>query len=173
MKTIMDAVNELRGAWPVGSSWGYVCLAFSKSRRCIVALTSLDKRAAYKQICTADEFNNLVAELSAAEWISEGFMEKFTKGEWVARVDSESPQVALIRLGNGGGFDLSRSPDCIANAYLIAVAPEMYAEIEQECLELIELIATLTLTKYSDDYYYYNNKLLRKQYLLAKARGEK
>ena len=106
-------------------------------------------------------------------------MEKFTKGEWVSNaLEHDEPyqdlvisgvnKVCTIWIDDAPVDDFNR--EMIANANLIASAPEMYSEIEQECLELIEFIATLT--KYSGDYYYYNNKLLRKQYLLAKARGE-
>ncbi len=51
---------------------------------------------------------------------------KFTQGKWTARIDDSAVQTSLIYLSDKGGFDLSGSPDCIANAHLIAAAPEMY-----------------------------------------------
>lgn len=52
---------------------------------------------------------------------------RFTKGEWIARVNNLSGvHCALVYLSDKGGFDISGAPDCIANAHLIAAAPEMY-----------------------------------------------
>lgn len=51
---------------------------------------------------------------------------KFTQGEWKAKTDSNGINTALVYLSDKGGFDLSGSPDCIANAHLISAAPEMY-----------------------------------------------
>lgn len=59
---------------------------------------------------------------------------KFTKGPWVARTHDGELKHAVIYL-NGGGFDISNCPDCVANAHLIAAAPDMYdalASIEND-----------------------------------------
>lgn len=108
--------------------------------------------------------------------------EKFTKGEWVVYLSDDSEQIVI------GADSYNEDPseyfschkmlvDCdaddeeaVANAHLIAAAPEMYYEIERDIEELTELISTLK--PYSVDYLFYSQELLRKQALLAKARGE-
>ena len=75
---------------------------------------------------------------------------KFTKGPWVARTDEyEGIKTAVVYLGNDGGFDLSRAPDCIANAKLIAKAPEMY-EMLKLLTEMSSEDAKLYLENTSD-----------------------
>ena len=93
---------------------------------------------------------------------------KFTKGEWLARA-SESPFSHGFIYIDGGGFDVSDSPDCVANAHLIASAPDMYKEIENdiayfECL----LIDAETLGEERA----VQHKIDSKNELLKKARGE-
>lgn len=84
---------------------------------------------------------------------------KFTKGRWEAKVDESCGiDVALIYLGNKGGFDLSGAPDCIANANLIAAAPEMY--------EMLDSLSDYS-TFQGVPAWVHDIKLL-----LAKARGE-
>jgi len=59
---------------------------------------------------------------------------KFTKGPWIAQTHDGEVKHAVIHL-NGGGFDISRCPDSVANAHLIAAAPDMYdalASIEND-----------------------------------------
>ena len=55
---------------------------------------------------------------------------KFTKGPWIAQTHGGEVKHAVIYL-NGGGFDISRCPDSVANAHLIAAAPEMYFLLEK------------------------------------------
>jgi hypothetical protein len=70
MDKLMQAVNELKG--DLGNS-----LWFDSSNRFLyrvlgktyVAFINRDIDWKYTFICTVEEFNNLVAELSAAEWI--------------------------------------------------------------------------------------------------------
>ena len=65
-------------------------------------------------------------------WFGLGFkfgdmvMEKFTKGPWEARTGNLSGVPFALVYVDGGGFDLSGAPDAIANAHLIACAPDMY-----------------------------------------------
>jgi len=56
---------------------------------------------------------------------------RFTKGKWKARVDDGAVKTVLVYLDNKGGFDISGAPDPIANAHLIAAAPEMYATLNE------------------------------------------
>ena len=51
---------------------------------------------------------------------------KFTKGPWVARTELFGDLKTALIYVDGGGFDISGSPNCMANAHLIASAPEMY-----------------------------------------------
>ena len=57
---------------------------------------------------------------------------KFTKGKWVANA-SEFPFPHGHVFIQGGGFDVSRAPDCVANAHLIAAAPDMYEALRSIC----------------------------------------
>lgn len=54
---------------------------------------------------------------------------EFTKGDWIVKA-SESPVAHGFIYINGGGFDISGAPDCVANAHLISAAPVMYAMLE-------------------------------------------
>lgn len=95
---------------------------------------------------------------------------KFTKGKWKARVDDSAVKTALIYLDNKGGFDISGAPDCIANAYLIAEAPEMYSEIVSDISWLEQIKSKFVVGSYE-----FRSVCLRiksKKKLLAKARGE-
>ena len=81
--------------------------------------------------------------------MSEG---KFTKGPWEAKTDKfGGMQIGLIYI-TGGGFDVSGAPDAVANANLIACAPEMY--------KFLDDLANGRSTDYPIEQ------------LLAKARGE-
>lgn len=57
---------------------------------------------------------------------------KFTKGEWVANA-SEFPFPHGLIYIDGGGFDISGDPNCVANAHLIASAPDMYEALRSIC----------------------------------------
>jgi hypothetical protein len=54
---------------------------------------------------------------------------KFTEGKWVANASEFPFPHGLVYIENGG-FDVSGAPDCVANAHLIAAAPDMYAMLE-------------------------------------------
>lgn len=86
---------------------------------------------------------------------------KFTKGEWVARTEEfGGMQIALVYV-SGGGFDVSGAPNAIANAHLIAAAPEMY--------EMLKLAISLMDGDSIEDFGYQYQEI---QTLLTKARGE-
>lgn len=86
---------------------------------------------------------------------------KFTKGEWVARTEKfGGMQIGLVYV-DGGGFDISDAPDAVANAHLIAAAPEMYA--------MLEMAISLMDGDSIEDFTYQYREILE---LLAKARGE-
>ena len=96
---------------------------------------------------------------------------KFTKGEW--KVHSIGSQFAVGPLSNADDqsngmmnvatwiekFDYFTEEQSLANAHLIAAAPEMYSELE----ELSGIIRRMGVESASD----------RIDHLLAKARGEK
>ena len=78
--------------------------------------------------------------------------EKFTSGEWHAKVHGIGGLNIGIVYINGGGFDVSGAPDCVANAHLIAAAPDMYQLLQHisismecehgvDCNEINELLA--------------------------------
>ena len=89
---------------------------------------------------------------------------KFTKGKWVANA-SEFPFPHGHVFIQGGGFDVSRAPDCVANAYLIAAAPDMHDELV-ECLDTFKAIYALSKS------YGAMQSINRIEKLLAKIRGE-
>lgn len=102
---------------------------------------------------------------------------KFTKGEWkVTKI-----QDRLFRIGSGcseiaktirwnGSESHKYNDEVEANAYIMAAAPEMYEEIERDLDSLYNFVKTLA--EYSNDWLFYINEIKRKEYLLAKARGE-
>ena len=88
---------------------------------------------------------------------------KFTEGEWKANA-SEFPFAHGLVYINDGGFDVSGAPDCVANAHLIASAPDMYKLLDS-IAELMnsddQTIADEMVQKFDDI-----------ELLLKKARGE-
>jgi hypothetical protein len=94
---------------------------------------------------------------------------KFTKWKWKAHDDGYCMIGVLFRKGFGVLVG-SKSKEVVANAHLIAAAPDMYEEIELDINDLVELLQTLD--RNSDDYLFYEQKLNWKQSILAKARGE-
>ncbi|AUR98353.1 coil containing protein [Vibrio phage 1.250.O._10N.261.55.E11] len=97
---------------------------------------------------------------------------KFTQGPWVARGSTPSRIYGMQRADKeviiaATGSVLENSG---ANAHLIATAPEMYAEIERDVLEIearLKFADKRTLAVNPDV-----ANLKRKKALLAKARGE-
>ncbi|AUR97465.1 hypothetical protein NVP1239O_29 [Vibrio phage 1.239.O._10N.261.52.F6] len=97
-------------------------------------------------------------------------MEEFTKGEWVIDIYSGNGQVDVI---SGCGrktlhcnkrhFGQSLTDEDLANAYLIAAAPEMY-----EMLTTIESM----LNGMVGEHHYDGNLHREIESLLEKARGE-
>ncbi len=72
MDKLMQAVNELKG--DLGNSFMFKLtdnLLYSSGSFKYIALPEKSHGDKLKFICTVEEFNNLVAELSAAEWIKE------------------------------------------------------------------------------------------------------
>jgi hypothetical protein len=72
MNEVMQAVNELRGDlrntfWFEGSEG----LLYLSRKETYIAFITDCHGDRYQYICTVEEFNSLVAELSAAEWIKE------------------------------------------------------------------------------------------------------
>ena len=96
--------------------------------------------------------------------------EKFTSGEWHAKVHGIGGLNIGIVYINGGGFDVSGAPDCVANAHLIASAPDMYREIQSVIIELQEVIEDYPIG--CPDWVLLNSKIERKEKLLSEARGE-
>lgn len=105
---------------------------------------------------------------------------KFTKGGWVARTEKfGGMQIGLVYV-NGGGFNVSDAPDAIANAHLIAAAPEMYAMLEMGLSEMHGLINEVNDQRMSRIHsqmqtppdLHDGQTLHEIQMLLAKARGE-
>jgi hypothetical protein len=71
MEKLMQAVNVLRG--DLGNSLLFHSerdseVYFSEKQKHFIC-TPKELKIACRYICTVEEFNNLVAELSAAEWI--------------------------------------------------------------------------------------------------------
>lgn len=71
MKTIIDAVNELRGEWVERGRSGFKvhCLAWCVSSGGITPLDGSASEISFRHICTKEQFNAMVAEMS------EGFEE--------------------------------------------------------------------------------------------------
>ena len=91
---------------------------------------------------------------------------KFTIGEWNVNYKGYSTGVGVVC----GGKEIHwciETPETIANAHLIASAPEMYAMLE----DLSELLEALS---HEDTYLYNKAKIASDNVdeLLAKARGE-
>jgi len=104
-------------------------------------------------------------------------MMKFTPGPWVIKhefnvMDSKGRSVAACG-GQMQNFDVEElHAEKIANAHLIAVAPEMYELLEQlECTEYIHSGDTYCICP-SCGSEYEHNKDCRLKLLLRKARGE-
>ena len=113
--------------------------------------------------------------------------EKFTEGKWVYThnesfgVCSDSTLDHCITgkakdFATGGKLDIiiarinvSDSED-IANAHLMAVAPDMYREIQSVIIELQEVIEDYPIG--CPDWVLLNSKIERKEKLLSEARGE-
>ncbi|AUR83199.1 coil containing protein [Vibrio phage 1.032.O._10N.261.54.F5] len=91
---------------------------------------------------------------------------KFTQGPWVARGSTPSRIYGMQRADKEVIIAATGSvlENCGDNAYLIAAAPEMYAEIERDVLEIEARL------KFADKRTLANLK--RKKALLAEARGE-
>lgn len=100
--------------------------------------------------------------------------EQFTKGEWVFNgydgsiTDTTKAKNEIAMMNVDDWHNLGEG---YANAHLIAQAPAMYEEIKQDAEQLNEFIKTLR--EHSDDWIFYKNELKRKEFLLAKCRGEK
>jgi len=84
--------------------------------------------------------------------------EKFTQGEWVAKTGLVGGMKTGLVYIKGGGFDVSGAPDAIANAHLIAAAPDMYRMLEH--LEV--LVDGVLIDEIRDE----------RSEVLSKARGE-
>lgn len=106
---------------------------------------------------------------------------KFTKGDWsVSSVTVNGERVENSWSVSVGGFLLAnvRSGATFgvvdemqkANAYLIAAAPEMYKEIEDDIKNLKSLL--MGIDPSSLESAAIEKKISRKKKLLAKARGE-
>jgi hypothetical protein len=75
MSTLMQAVNELKGdlgnskKWNLAEQYSSSSILSHSSEFDSYAISSVRLNDKLTNICTVEEFNNLVAELSAAEWI--------------------------------------------------------------------------------------------------------
>lgn len=107
---------------------------------------------------------------------------KFTKGEWVINKDcwvgcswgidmgSHHCAATVVTCFEGGGDDQLTRSKLESNAHLIAAAPEMYEEIENE-IEFLRELRSEAHTPYMAELF--DNRIADKVNLLAKARGEK
>lgn len=97
-------------------------------------------------------------------------MEKFTKGEWIVYPSGSFVAVESEYGSNIYNRDVYQSTivEQMANAHLIAAAPEMYAELLADVARITKILETFTGLKNEP----LNNELSRKIKLLAKARGE-
>ena len=107
--------------------------------------------------------------------------ERFTKEEWrvadVAKIGEQvlfvhAPEIdgVICRLTHVVNKNIPLSEADIANAYLIAAAPKMYAEIERDIQNLYQSLCDIDSS--SLQYAAVEKKIERKQKLLAEARGE-
>lgn len=102
---------------------------------------------------------------------------KFTKGPWVANYGGTEGHIKAIK---EGGTPTVAIADVItpsltdeekkANAHLIAAAPDMYKEIEQDILWLERLSKDYVIGSY--ELRSIQLRIKSKRILLAKARGE-
>lgn len=88
MKSVIDAVNELRGDLRLSKHWHsdrYLYWFDGAAEECgVIGLQRSDSGDKhYKLICSIDDFNQCVAELSAAEWIPGGTIEDWKAGNLV------------------------------------------------------------------------------------------
>lgn len=94
---------------------------------------------------------------------------KFTRGNWVIVSDENSIEIAELEkdwhICNMNG----RCDNSIHDANLISASPDLYAEIERD---LIEQLKTQELIKGKLVDERLNASIVRKQNLLAKARGK-
>jgi len=100
---------------------------------------------------------------------------KFTKGEWVSYIgacDTQEIRVDDYVVIGWQGFDgvAICEDEKAANAHLIAAAPEMYKEIEDDVKNLKSLL--MGFDPSSLESAAIEKKISRKKKLLAKARGE-
>ena len=103
--------------------------------------------------------------------------EKFSSGKWVVYIGHVSLNCGFVSVCCGDktvyGREMYKSTEIesIANAYLIAAAPEMYEEIESDLADLVYDL------EYCEPVYEHQieklkSKINQKTKLLAKARGE-
>lgn len=97
---------------------------------------------------------------------------KFTEGPWLSMVrNDDDAMMSFYGVGIGKSFlpvsTCGNSSN--ANANLIASAPDLYAEIERDLIEQLKT-QKLIKGKLVDDHL--NASIIRKQNLLAKARGK-
>tara|TARA_R110000803_G_scaffold95395_5_gene163389 strand:- start:2890 stop:3210 length:321 start_codon:yes stop_codon:yes gene_type:complete len=102
---------------------------------------------------------------------------KFTKGKWKADLESLASincgekHIAMVNYFNTHNKDnCVNEAECVANANLIAAAPDMYTEIQSDIEELEDKL--LDVSKASGDYDFIVGRIKHKKSLLAKARGE-
>ena len=107
--------------------------------------------------------------------------ERFTQQKWVVADGTKvAEQVLFVHAPEIGGVicrlthianpSIPLSEADIANAHLIATAPKMYAEIEQDIQNLYQYLCDIDSN--SLQYAAVEKKIERKQKLLAEARGE-
>lgn len=98
--------------------------------------------------------------------------EKFTSGKWEAVIYSGNHRLDVWS-GDDRIYQNTSITDLeeeVANAHLIAAAPDMYREIESEIQELKDAMKHYPVD--SNDYEHANDLIDHKEKLLAKARGE-
>jgi len=102
---------------------------------------------------------------------------KFTKGKWkadlksLASINCGEKHIAMVNYFNTHNKDnCVNEAECVANAHLMATAPNMYAEIQSDIEELEDKL--FDVSKVSGDYDFIVGRIKHKESLLAKARGE-